>query len=67
MAPTHRWWEGIFRLNGHAFTVIGVTPPGFYGAKLSGGAMPDFWLPITAEYILAGSCVAAQASERKLS
>jgi predicted permease len=39
----------IFQINGHPFTVIGVTPPGFYGAKLAGWGMPDFWLPITAE------------------
>ncbi len=43
-----------FQVNGHAFTVIGVTPPGFYGAKLSGWGMPDFWLPITSEQVLAG-------------
>ncbi len=43
-----------FQINGHAFTVIGVTPPGFYGAKLAGWGMPDFWLPITSEQILAG-------------
>src|ERR1700678_2218376 len=29
-----------FEINGHAFTVIGVTPQGFYGAKLSGWGMP---------------------------
>ena len=44
---------GNFQINGHAFTVIGVTPPGFYGAKLSGWGMPDFWIPITSELILA--------------
>lgn len=43
-----------FQINGHAFAVIGVAPPGFYGAKLADGGMPDFWLPITAEDILAG-------------
>jgi putative ABC transport system permease protein len=43
-----------FQINGHAFTVIGITAPGFYGAKLSGWGMPDFWLPITAEDALAG-------------
>ena len=42
-----------FQINGHAFTVIGVTPPGFYGAKLAGWGMPDFWLPITSEFVLA--------------
>ncbi len=42
-----------FQINGHSFTVIGVTPPGFYGAKLSGWGMPDIWLPITSEMALA--------------
>ncbi len=42
-----------FQINGHAFTVIGVTPPGFYGAKLIGWGMPDIWLPITSELVLA--------------
>ncbi|MGA2250028.1 ABC transporter permease [Terracidiphilus sp.] len=44
-----------FLINGNAFTVIGVTPQGFYGAKLSGWGMPDFWLPITSEQILGGN------------
>jgi predicted permease len=42
-----------FQINGHLFTVIGVTPPGFYGAKLSGWGMPDIWVPITSEFVLA--------------
>jgi predicted permease len=46
---------GNFQINGHAFTVIGVTPPGFYGAKLAGWGMPDIWLPITSEQVLEGS------------
>jgi predicted permease len=37
----------VYLVNGHPFTVIGVTPPGFYGAKLAGWGMPDFWLPAT--------------------
>ena len=44
---------GNFQINGHPFTVIGVTPPGFYGAKLAGWGMPDIWLPITSELALA--------------
>src|SRR5580658_4621852 len=44
-----------YQINGHPFTVIGVTPPGFYGAKLSGGGMPDFWLPATSENTLVGT------------
>ncbi len=42
-----------FEINGHSFTVIGVAPPGFYGAKLAGWGMPDIWLPITSEMVLA--------------
>jgi putative ABC transport system permease protein len=42
-----------FQINGHAFTIVGIAPPGFYGAKLSGWGMPDIWLPITAEMVLA--------------
>jgi putative ABC transport system permease protein len=44
-----------FQINGHAFTVIGVTPPGFYGAKLAGWGMPDIWLPVTTGSVLDGS------------
>ena len=43
-----------YQINGHPFTVIGVAPPGFYGAKLSGWAMPDIWLPLTAELVIDG-------------
>jgi predicted permease len=43
-----------FQINGQAFTIIGITAPGFYGAKLAGLGMPDFWLPVTSEQILAG-------------
>jgi putative ABC transport system permease protein len=43
-----------YQINGHPFTVIGVAPPGFYGAKLAGGGMPDFWLPLTTELIIDG-------------
>jgi predicted permease len=41
-----------FRINGHPFTVIGVTPPGFYGAKLAGWGMPDFWISIHSEQVM---------------
>ena len=43
-----------FQINGHPFTVIGVAPPGFYGAKLAGWGMPDFWLPLTTEPLIDG-------------
>ena len=44
-----------YQINGHPFTVIGVAAPGFYGAKLSGYGMPDFWLPLTAEILIDGA------------
>jgi putative ABC transport system permease protein len=43
-----------YQINGHPFTVIGVAAPGFYGAKLSGYGMPDFWLPLSAEILIDG-------------
>src|SRR5271167_719420 len=43
-----------YQINGHPFTVIGVAAPGFYGAKLAGFGMPDFWIPLTAELLING-------------
>ena len=43
-----------YNINGHPFTVIGVAPPGFYGAKLAVSGMPDFWLPLATEPLIAG-------------
>ncbi|MGH9484249.1 MAG: ABC transporter permease [Terriglobales bacterium] len=34
-----------FRLHGHVYTVIGVTPPGFFGENV--GEAPRLWLPLT--------------------
>jgi putative ABC transport system permease protein len=44
-----------YQINGHPFTVIGVAPPGFFGAKISVDGMPDFWLPLTSEPLIAGA------------
>jgi putative ABC transport system permease protein len=44
-----------YQINGHPFTLIGIAPPGFFGAKIDVGAMPDFWLPLTAEPIIAAA------------
>ena len=63
---SYRIWKGkygsdpsvvgaSYQINGHPFTVIGVAAPGFYGAKLAGGGMPDFWLPLTTELIIDGA------------
>ena len=44
-----------YQINGHAFTIIGVTPPGFIGAKMVGWGMPDVWLPLTTEPLIDGA------------
>jgi predicted permease len=36
------------------FTVVGITPPGFYGDRVS-DRPPDFWLPINTEPYLRGA------------
>ena len=43
-----------YQINGHPFTMIGVAPPGFYGAKLDGWGMPDIWIPANTEPVLDG-------------
>src|SRR5262245_16627434 len=52
---SHRYWQRRFAadpavvgktisLNGHPFTIIGVTPPEFFGAAV--GQPPDLWAPM---------------------
>jgi putative ABC transport system permease protein len=43
-----------YQINGHPFTIIGVAPPGFFGAKVAVWGMPDVWLPLTSEPLIAG-------------
>jgi predicted permease len=67
-APTammsHRVWQqeygsdpkvvgSTFVLDGHAFTVVGVTPPGFYGETLRSDP-PELFVPLRQEPVLAG-------------
>jgi macrolide transport system ATP-binding/permease protein len=40
-----------FQLNTHPVTVVGITPPSFYGDRMS-DTPPDFFLPLTEEPIL---------------
>jgi predicted permease len=40
-------------VNGHAFTVVGVAPPGFYGDRITTDP-PDIFLPLTMEPMLQG-------------
>jgi putative ABC transport system permease protein len=53
-----------YQINGHPFTVIGVGPPGFYGAKLAGWGMPDFWLPLSTEPLIDGDTARLKAPNR---
>ena len=41
-----------FMFNGLPFTVIGVTPPGFYGDRME--SAPAFWAPLNAEALIDG-------------
>jgi predicted permease len=61
----HTWQEkygsdpsvvgATYQINGHPFTMIGVAPPGFFGAKVADSDMLDFWLPLTTEPLIGGA------------
>jgi predicted permease len=40
-------------VEGHPFTVVGVTPPGFFGETLRGDP-PDLWIPLQKEPLING-------------
>ncbi|MGH9433543.1 MAG: ABC transporter permease [Terriglobia bacterium] len=42
-----------FLIEGHPFTVIGVTPPGFFGETLRSDP-PDIWIPLQQEPLIDG-------------
>ena len=44
-----------YDFNGQPFTIIGIAPPRFFGAKIASSDMPDFWLPLTTEPLIAGA------------
>ncbi|HTW46901.1 MAG TPA: ABC transporter permease [Acidobacteriaceae bacterium] len=44
-----------YQINGQPFTIIGVTPPGFIGAKVAPWGMPDIWMPLTTEPMIDGA------------
>ena len=57
-------WQGIYGsdasivgatllIEGNAFTVAGVTPPGFFGETLQANP-PDLWLPLQQEPLISG-------------
>jgi hypothetical protein len=41
-------------VEGHAFAVVGVATPGFFGETLRGDP-PDLWLPVNQEPLLSGT------------
>ncbi len=55
---------GTYEIDGHPFTIAGVATPGFYGAKLTGWAMPDFWPPVTTEQLLDGATAKLKMPDR---
>jgi putative ABC transport system permease protein len=60
----HAWQEkfgsdpsvvgSTYRINRQAFTIIGVAPAGFIGAKMTSWGMPDIWMPLTTEPLMLG-------------
>ncbi len=49
------WVVGsTYQINGQAFTIIGVAPAGFLGAKMTSWGLPDIWMPLTAEPLMLG-------------
>ncbi len=60
----HAWQEkygsdpsvvgSTYQINRQAFTIIGVAPAGFVGAKMTSWGLPDIWLPLTTEPLLLG-------------
>src|SRR5262245_61918755 len=62
---SHHAWQGTYGadptmigsalvIEGHPFTVIGVTPPGFFGETLRGDP-PDLYLPLQQEPLINGN------------
>jgi predicted permease len=61
---SHHVWEGTYGgdpsiigatlvIEGHPFSVAGVTPPGFFGETLRGDP-PDLWIPLQHEPLING-------------
>src|SRR5207248_10507841 len=42
-----------YMLDGHAFTVIGIAPPGFFGETLRADP-PDVWIPLQQDPLIVG-------------
>jgi predicted permease len=61
---SHHAWQGTYGadpsivgatlfIEGHPFTVVGITPPGFFGETLRGDP-PDLWIPLQQEPLING-------------
>jgi len=61
---SHHVWQGTYGgdrsiiggalfIEGKPFTVVGVTPPGFFGETLRGDP-PDLWIPLQQEPLISG-------------
>jgi predicted permease len=61
---SHHVWQGTYGgdpsivgatlvVEGHPFTIVGVTPAGFYGETLRGDP-PDLWIPLQKEPLITG-------------
>ncbi len=61
---SYRSWRGdygadpstigsTFTIGGHPFTIVGISPPGFFGETLRGDP-PDLWLPVEQEPLITG-------------
>jgi predicted permease len=61
---SHHAWEtayganpsivgSTFMVEGHAFKIVGIAPPGFFGETLRSDP-PDIWIPLQKEPLLAG-------------
>src|SRR3984957_675441 len=60
----HAWQEkygsdasvvgSTYQINRQAFTIIGVAPADFVGAKMTSWGLPDIWMPLTTEPLMLG-------------
>jgi predicted permease len=62
---SYRAWQGTYGgdrsiiggtlvIDGNPFTVVGITPPGFFGETLKGDP-PDLWIPLQKEPVINGA------------
>ena len=72
----HAWQEkygsdpsvvgSTYQINGRSFTIIGVAPAGFIGAKMASWGMPDIWMPLTTEPMIVGTTARIEKHARRL-